>query len=403
MNISEDETPPNTIILTPQALDNIQTNPNWKPGMSRALETLYGDTGHIITLEDLRRLAFKIVSHYVLNESGNGFDHIDDYMELSKDEISEEYPNNIILTPQALDNIQTDPFWKEPKMLKALEALYGGSDHIVTLEDLPTYTKLYHVEHVEIDPAAFPSELPYQIVEGGGELQLNVNPEVLLSINCALTEVIIEVLVPVGDMDKITRILKEALSFLQTQFSERGLSLSNETFMNWVFGFDDCKTEDDMDIEGSSTGDHFLNEFRKKLSEMISGTYNYYVCASGLISPEYIIELQRRTQFLEESTESSSNKSDWSLKSNEWFNTIISLYEPNYILVIKNILDTVYAAYDTSLTDDELHSLSSMLKDIDRDACNWHRPKMIPHITKYIVNLQHDPGEGGTDAPEVLV
>ena len=70
MNISEDETPPNTIILTPQALDNIQTNPNWKPGMSRALETLYGDTGHIITLEDLRRLAFKIVYHYVLNESG---------------------------------------------------------------------------------------------------------------------------------------------------------------------------------------------------------------------------------------------------------------------------------------------------------------------------------------------
>ena len=304
-------------------------------------------------------------------------------------------------------------------MLRALEVLYGGSDHIVTLKDLPIYTIPYHVEHVEIDLAAFPSKLPYQIVEGGGELQLNVNPEVLLSINCALTEVIREVLVPVGDMDEITRILKETLIFLQTKFSERGdnnplssisisfsergLSLSNETFMNWVFGFDDCKTEDDMDIEGSSTGDHFLNEFRKKLSEMISGTYNYYVCASGLISPEYIIELQRRTQFLEESTESSSNKSDWSLKSNEWFNTIISLYEPNYILVIKNILDTVYAAYDTSLTDDELHSLSSMLKDIDRNACNWHRPKMIPHITKYIVNLQHDPGEGGTDAPEVLV
>ena len=227
--------------------------------------------------------------------------------------------------------------------------------------------------------------MPYQIVEGEGDLQLNVNPELLLRINCALTEVITNVLFPLEDTNEIIRILKESFEFL-TQFS--GLSFANDTFMNWVFGFDDCRTGDDMDTEELSIVDHFLNEFRKKLSEMISGTYNYYVCASGLISPEYIIELQRRTQFLEESTESSSNKSDWSLKSNEWFNTIISLYEPYYILVIQNILDTVYAEYDTSLTDNQLRSLSSMLKGKDHDACNWHRPEMIAHITKYIVDLQ---------------
>ena len=340
--------------------------------------------------------------HYVFNASGE-LDHIDDYMNISEDETP---PNTIILTPLALDNIRTDPFWK-PKMLRALESLYEGSDHIVTLKDLPTYTIPYHVKHVEIGYAGSTKEgggtsMPYQIVEGEGDLQLNVNPELLLRINCALTEVITDVLFSLEDTDEIIRILKESFEFL-TRFSDRGLSFANETFMNWVFGFDDCKTEDDMDIEGSSTGDHFLNEFRKKLSEMISGTYNYYVCASGLISPEYIIELQRRTQFLEESTESSSNKSDWSLKSNEWFNTIISLYEPNYILVIKNILDTVYAAYDTSLTDDELRSLSKKLRDINPNACDWHRPKMISHITEYIISLQQDPDEGSTDPPEVLV
>tara|TARA_B100001123_G_C15258133_1_gene1005506 strand:+ start:78 stop:1394 length:1317 start_codon:yes stop_codon:yes gene_type:complete len=332
---------------------------------------------------------------YVLDESENRFDPIENYMDLSEDEINKDYPDRIILTPKALDNIQTDPFWKEPKMLKALEASYGGSYHIVTLEDLPTFTIPYHVEHVKIDLAAFPSELPYQIVEGEGEsdLQLNVNPKVLLSINCALIEEIIRVLVPVGDMDEITKILKNTLIFLQTKFSERGLSLSNETFMNWVFGFDDCKTEDDMDIEESSIEDNFLNEFRKKLSEIISSKFDYYTCASGLISPEYIIELQRRTQFIKEETEEYHDKSDWSLKSNEWFNTIISLYEPNYITIIKNIINTLYAEHDINLTDDQLHILSRKLRDINPNACDWHKQEMISHITKYIISLQPDPDE----------
>ena len=85
MDLSEEEISkdyPNRIILTPQALENIQTDPFWKePKILKALEASYGGSDHIITLEDLRRLAFKIVSHYVLNESGNGFDHIDDEVE----------------------------------------------------------------------------------------------------------------------------------------------------------------------------------------------------------------------------------------------------------------------------------------------------------------------------------
>ena len=367
MNLSEDEIRekyPNRIILIPQALDNIRTDPNWKPEMLKVLEASYGGSDHIITLKDLSKIILKILPHYVLNESENRFDHIENYMNLSEDVIRKKYPNSIILTPQALDNIQRDPFWKEPKILKALEALYGGSYHTVTLEDLPTYTIQYHVEHVEINPAAFPTELPYQIVEGVGDLQLNVNPEVLLRINCALTEVIRLVLVPVGDINEIIRILKESFEFL-TQFSDRGLSFANDTFMNWVFGFDDCKTGDDMDTEEPSIVDLFLNKFRKKLREIVSNTFDYYVCASGLISSEYISELHRRILFEKGDRDSLG---DWLLKSNQWFNTIVHLHEKNYSTILSDILKR----HDISITDDELDDLSEIMRNIDYNVCNWY-------------------------------
>ena len=90
--------------------------------------------------------------------------------------------------------------------------------------------------------------------------------------------------------------------------------------MNWVFGFDDCKTKDDMDIEESSIVDDFLNEFRKKLREIVSNRFNYYVCASGLISSEYISELHKRIIFEKGDRYSLG---DWLYKSNQWFNTIV--------------------------------------------------------------------------------